>query len=60
MSNMALRTCKICGRKAYTQEDLESFMLNWSGKYKRNNICNKCFNKYQREMKIKRENKLEL
>lgn len=53
MINKALRTCRKCGKKAYTKEDLEDFMLNWAGMYKRNNMCKICWNKYQVEMKRK-------
>ena len=46
-----LRKCRRCGREAFTESDLEDFMLNWSGKHHRNNMCKVCEKNYQRDMR---------
>lgn len=51
-----LRICRDCGLKAYTFEDLKSFIKNEKGKHGRENICYECQNKRSREYyKLNRE-----
>tara|TARA_R110000737_G_scaffold17925_1_gene35867 strand:- start:1435 stop:1869 length:435 start_codon:yes stop_codon:yes gene_type:complete len=44
-----LRTCKICGVKAHTDEELELFSKCKGCSYGRNIYCKSCHNKYNRE-----------
>jgi hypothetical protein len=37
-----LRTCKVCGKKAYSEKDLELFMKAARAKYGRENLCDRC------------------
>jgi len=46
---MALRICRVCGRKAHTEEDLENFKKCSSSPYGRDTICTPCNNKHTRE-----------
>ena len=44
-----LRTCKICGVKAHTDEELKLFSKCKGCSYGRNVYCKSCHNKYNRE-----------
>ena len=44
-----LRTCKMCGVKAHTDEELELFTKCNGCSYGRNVYCKSCHNKYNRE-----------
>ena len=44
-----LRVCKVCGLKAYTEEDLEQFYKHKNSKHGRVLLCKSCGAKKQRE-----------
>lgn len=46
---MALRRCKDCGLEAHNEEDLGNFVINNTGKYGRQDLCQPCNNKRRRE-----------
>jgi len=37
-----LRTCKYCGREAYTQQDLERFTTSKTSNHTKNQMCKAC------------------
>ena len=43
-----LRVCRVCGRQAVTEEELELFCKDKSKPYGRATICKKCWNKSRR------------
>jgi len=47
--DIPLRTCKICGVKAHTNEELELFTKCKGSSYGRNVYCKTCHNTYNRE-----------
>jgi hypothetical protein len=42
VSSIALRTCRICGKKAYSTEELELFSKDAYYNYGRENRCKRC------------------
>ena len=46
---LVLRKCRVCGVKAYNEDDLELFQIHLNSSYVRQNLCNDCRNKRRRE-----------
>lgn len=56
-----LRTCRVCGVKAFNQNDLKKFTPQKTAKYDRENTCISCRTKYKMDRKNKiRKEALEL
>ena len=57
---MALKTCRVCGLKAYNEEGLEAFVAHSGRSYGCANICKKCQSNHNKQYRLKNLEKIRL